>query len=46
MRLAGNSRVKLPASLQEELYYISENQEEKHQYSNDDFISVLFKELN
>ena len=32
-------------SLQDGVKYISENQEEKHKYSHDDFISVLFKEL-
>jgi len=38
--------IEFPAILQEGLYYISENQDEKHKYSNDDFISVLFKKLN
>jgi hypothetical protein len=34
------------AILPEGLYYISENQKDKHKYTHDDFISVLFKELN
>jgi len=38
--------VGLSAVLQEGLYYISENQKEKHYYSHDDFISVLLKELS
>jgi hypothetical protein len=32
--------------LNEGLNYISENQEEKYKYAHNNFISVLFKELN
>jgi hypothetical protein len=34
------------AILKEGTKYISENQEEKHKYAHDNFISVFFKELN
>jgi hypothetical protein len=33
-------------NLQEGFNYISEKQVEKHKYANDDFFSILFKELN
>jgi hypothetical protein len=35
----------LPTILKERLNQISKNQEEKHKYSNDDFIWILFKEM-
>jgi hypothetical protein len=41
----GTKKNELSKILEEGLYYISENQEEKHKYTHDDFISVLFKEL-
>jgi hypothetical protein len=33
------------SNLEYRFNHISENQEEKHKYPHDDFISVLFKEM-